>query len=364
MDWSKRSSQGRTKLISGGLDAILKVIFFLVTSVALYLVINDRQVLKFIPVNTKGLRPIGFARNPKGDVLRKLAHDTLYLPLFSKQRIYQNDMIISGENSSTEIQIDKYNSITTEPNSAIRLNIDQSGINILFQKGSVVTNFSKERVLNLQQGLMNKQITIRKGTYLVKNSSVGLQITAYSSSHKIKKSTQEKGAQTKAKLAQSAQVETTSENSAEDNGEANSEPNENGEESVLKRKENQIVAEKAFQAEMALRKLASPIEFPHPSDGTSFLLNGPYQLTLAAKDFCFGKCHLRVSKGSELILEQDFRNLEVGSQTIELDEKSYGHYTWIFSDSEGQSSFHFDVNYFSEENFAKALEMAVPIEVH
>jgi hypothetical protein len=323
------------------LDLIIKTILGFFCCSIIYLMFNDRLVLKYIPINTTNLLKIGTVTSVKGDVMRKLMQDSLHLPIFTEQKIYQDDLIVTGENSSADIEIEPKNYITTEPNSAFRLRIDGKRIFIQFHNGNIITRFTEDKVINVKQGVNISQVQIRKGTYLIRNSTAGIQIVNYANRHKIKKSATVANTSEK-----KAQAETTDELEKVKVDEQHS--------------EQVRLAKEQFEE----KQLATPIQLPHPNDNTVFLIKTAHTLTLAAKSVCLGSCKISLLKDKKLLIEKTFNNSQVPTIDFNLDENINGHFEWSYLDREDSYNMSFDVAPFTPETFDKALQAGLPIEVY
>lgn len=326
------------------LDLIVKTILGFFCCSIIYLMFNDRLVLRFIPIDTTNLKKIGAVTSVKGDVMRKLTQDSLHLPIFSGQRIYQDDLIVTGENSTADIEVEPKNYITTEPNSAFRLRIDGKHILLQFHKGNIITRFTEDKVIDLKQGLNTSKVQIRKGTFFIRNTSAGIQITNYANRNRIKKSsTSSTSTEKKALATSSEEVEKLNEKSSD---------------------ETSFEQEQFIKEQLEEKQLATPMQLPHPNDNTVFLIKTPHTLILAAKNICLGSCKLSLLKDKKILLEKTFENSQVPKIDFNLDENTSGHFEWSYLDREDSFNLSFDVAPFAPETFDKALQAGLPIEVY
>jgi hypothetical protein len=351
-----------------GLELIIKILFIFFSAAIVYLMFNDNLVLRYIPINTKSLVRIGAITSVKGEVMRKLNSDSLYLPVIKGQKLFQDDLIVTGENSSVNIELGANNLLTTEPNSVIRLRIEGTNIFIQLQKGNFITHFREEKIINIKQGIFNNQVQIRKGSYLIKNSNAGIQVTSYSSQIKLKKPVTN---ETSTDTANQTKIFTKN-NEEGGTGEGSGGGVVNESLNLLKvakieaeqRLKQLLEKAEATKKMLEQKELAIPIIKPNPKDKAQFLIRTHYNLTLAIKNICPNSCKLVILRNKVLLFEQEYDKGDFPTHDLVLDQSTLGHYDWTYTDNDDSFALSFEVIPFSPESFEKGLHSGFPIEIY
>lgn len=332
-------------------EKLILTVLGLFSLVIFYLLIEGRFILRFIPTNTTGLVSIGEIQSIKGPAFRKLKTDSLYLPLDKKKIVFLDDVITTGETSMLEIQlkIDNQKSgdiLSLEPSTILRLGKLSDKLLINLQSGAIVTNFIEDKSIKIQMGIDIKDIQIRKGSYFIKNTSAGIQITAYTQNVTIKDDyNQEKENRRSYKAPDNS--ETTIQEPRIESTDIKSSPLD----------------------------LAIPLSLPYPSSGQVFLLTQekinqdltPKVLTLVAKKACDSSCRLIVSCNNNTIYDNEFSARKVPYYKLEINKYNDCHkFQWKFHDGvNSKDGFEdsFSIEPFSENTFNKYLKDGRPIEI-
>lgn len=306
------------------------------------LLIEGRILLKFVPLQVGGLNKIGEVKSVKGNAFRKLKNDSLHLPLSGNDIVFEDDLVTTDESTTLEILlVDKQkgeNTLLQEPNTILRLSHDKGTLLIQLHSGNVTTNFSDDTLVKVQSGTLTKEVQIRKGTYLIKNSSAGVQITAFDSNIAVKNSLQP---ETTVKHTFKADV--ADDNTEIDNANALSE-----------------------SQGIDLSKFKMPMRLPYPEDHQVFLLTDelPKKLVLVAKKACDGTCHLQVACGRNVLYGKELTNGTVPLYGLELRKgSSCTEFSWNFSDEKESFERSFTVQSYSDEIFQKYINLGQAIEM-
>ncbi len=321
---------------------LMNLTISLIGFMSFILLLNDHALLKIIPINTKDLNPIGKVTASKGQVVRKLITDSLQLPLAEDDAVYEDDLVTTGEGAAAELSLSHGNSLTTEPNTILRIRNENEKLFLQLHQGSVITNFSNESWITLKTGVRNHHIQIRKGTYLIRNSSGGIQITAYSSQHSVKKglnkSTARKTVQAKAEIE----------------GELNNDPKSPDDSMELGSEAAELLEE---------AKLSVPLSLPQPENKIVYLLQTGQSIKIAASSMCEEFCELKVLRGKTLVANRKFAKGQVPIYEIYIEEITTDTYKWSFTDQGQTESFEFQVAPLSVENLQKFLDQGRNVEI-
>jgi len=313
----------------------------LLSIVIFYLLIEGQIILRFIPTNTKGAILIGKAERIKGSVYRKLKNDSLHLPIQLSDHIYIDDLITTSDQSSLEIQtINHKNSLSIEPNTILRLSQLNNKILLHIHSGSIITHFIEDETILLQAGATLKDFLVRKGTYFIKNSSSGIQITAYNQNVSIKKSYELEDERRRTYKAETNRVEDSSSASSKDKtSQANSEPIE----------------------------FKMPLTLPFPSNNQVFLIANDTkikEISLVAKKICLNNCLFKLSCNGKTFFEKEFITNETPYYILQISNTLSCHdFQWKFRDGDDEFENAFFIDKFSNETFDRYLEQNKTIEV-
>lgn len=308
----------------------------------IYLLLEGDWVLKLIPTDLKGATIIGTVTSLEGSAYRKLKNDSLHLPLYKTNRIYLEDLITTDNSSRLTITIAKdKNSIVLEPNTILRVSNLSSKLLLHLKSGAIVTNYTSDESVYIQMGVSIKNFQIRKGTYLIKNSNAGIQITAYAQNFNVKSS-----------LEQESQQKTQIKNS--------------NVESDIPEINNTKQIENEPSPDL-LDSFKIPEKLPFPNNGQAFLVtesSNAKELLLVAKRKCQGSCQFNIKCQNQEIYSHIFKQNEIPFYKLNLTQAKNCHsFQWDFSD--GNETFHnkFTIDIFSEEQFQKLIEQNSVIEV-
>lgn len=328
----------RPELIAKGLISIIGISSF-------YLLFNDHSLLYFIPIETKGLLPVGRVVAAKGIVMRKLISDSLQLPIGKNDKLYEDDLLTTGDTSTAEIELKTGYKLTTEPNTILRLRNQNNHLTLHLQQGSVISNFANDEWVTLKLGMRNQQIQIRKGTYFIKNSYGGIQITAYSSQHTVKRGV--------------ASTNRTKEVKSHADVEGPNEPQDNKE--LIDEKEADAAEE--LQAIKEEEKANTPTQFPQPEDKLIYLLQSPQSIRLVARPICEIQCEIKVFRNREFLKNKLFTKGQVPVYELTIDEIIPTQFQWSFTDGTETENFEFQIAPFSIDEFKKYLDQGLNVEI-
>jgi len=311
----------------------------ILTLVIFYFLVEGQFILRLIPIHTKGSTPLGKVEEIKGTVYRKLKSDSLHLPIQISDQIYFDDLITTGDQSSLEIQTFNNNSLSLEPNTILRLSQLNNKILLHLHSGTIVTHFIEDEILLLQIGTSIKDIQIRKGTFLIKNSTSGIQITAYTQNLNIKKSYELEEESRRSYKAEAGDEKSAATQAKDDGATANS----------------------------TLTEFKMPISLPFPPNNQVFLITKDTkikELSLVAKKACQNNCNFKLSCNGKTIFEKTFSVNETPYYSLQILSLSLcNDFQWNFKDGNDEFKNNFSIEVFSEETFNRYIEQNKTIEV-
>ena len=314
---------------------------------SLYSTANESLLLHFVQPLDKGLATIGRIRALKGSLERRTFIDTLRLPIGGESVAYDGDLIATGESVVGEVALQSGVVFVVQPNSLIRVRINGDKPLIKLSKGVVSVEASSESVLLAQVGSQVKEVTIQKGTHLIKNDqSFGIQITAFATQTNIGRGTVE-GKRTRARIKKANRDGTGPNVEEENEGPDNEKPDSEGEEAH------------------ASGEHPRPEGFaiPYPPDDAVLLVRTPQDLALASQLVCPDNCKLRVRRNSQPLLLQDFIEGESAVGHIPASDLTDGDYEWTFDSETDQHTGHFHVKRFDNKSLNEAIASGSPVEV-
>lgn len=134
---------GRTEKIILGIAVAVLMVFS-------YFLYDDS--LLFSKSNDNKLELIGAMSVSQNDVRRKNLDTFSWMPASSKDKIFQNDSIFTGERSQAVIQLQDGTQIKIHPNSLITLNLKNGQMNLDLRYGNLVGEIAKDSALTIKSG--------------------------------------------------------------------------------------------------------------------------------------------------------------------------------------------------------------------
>lgn len=149
------SSFGRTEKII----LILAMVSLMVFSYFLY----DDSLL-FSNSNNTQLELIGDVTISQNDVRRKNVDNFSWLPALTKDKVFQNDSIFTGDGSEATILLHDGTQIKIQPNSLITLNLKNGQMNLDLRYGNLVSELAQESSLVIKSGTEEIKLENTKGS--------------------------------------------------------------------------------------------------------------------------------------------------------------------------------------------------------
>jgi hypothetical protein len=317
----------RRRVLSNCLYISLSFVFLF----SLYTLGSNTFWPRFLHAEVKGLSPIGQINSEAGQSARKTRIDSLWLPVFQRQIVYNADMLSTEKNSTIEIELTKELRFSVEPKSLVRIRMLDGKPLLRLSKGEIKTDFSNDQTILIKKGPRIEEVLIRKGTYLIKNDiSAGIQITSFTQDIKSTSSLSE---QNRTKVQQAGDD---------------------------------------FAEEAPTKKSAAPAqeEVPHqvydlptPQDGTVFLLKGSQSIVVGAKAYCSDRCTLKIYRDQHEVKALRFSKGEFSVGQLESDETQSGQYSWSFSSDNFEHKSVFSILELTDQNLEQAISNGQPVEV-
>lgn len=296
-----------------------------------YTTVSQTFWLRFLPPITYGLPAIGTVIGQAGSTNRKTKFDTLWLPVFSTQSVFDGDFVATEKDSTIEVELTKDLRFTVEPQSLIKIKLTDGKLLLRLSKGEVRTQFATDQTVFIKKGARIDEVIIRKGSYLIKNDTgAGIQITTFTQELKTTTSLNEQ-ARAKAQLQ----------------GDDTADEPTNGKSSRPKEKS----------------AAAQAYDLPTPREGTVFLMRGPQDVLIGAKTNCPDKCTLHIFKDQQEIKSLEFLEGEPCLFRLERSEIRTGLYSWAFSSQTFDYNSNFSIQEFTAQALANAIENGSPTEV-
>lgn len=309
-----------------------------------YLVFEKNRLLKMVPTDIANLKKLGRVSGAVGTNLRKLKNDSLHLPLKPEAQIYEDDLASTGDNATVDISVisaavSEEDTFTLLPNSIVRISQSQGYLLLEIKQGAISANLKAERQLIVKTGTLTKNLRIKKGFFLIKNSTNGIQITAYDQRPQGKKEEPPK---------------TSQESSTEDDGSKEAAP-----------KQKTTAGVEAVVGPPA--DYSVPLRLPYPEDKQIFLLtqSGESQyIVVTPKSVCAINCSLEIRCETGLVFEGSFAPKTTPSVTLRrLLGKGCKDYQWHFQEGTIELKQKFTVQPFKDDLFNKYLSEGLAIEL-
>lgn len=299
----------------------------------------DQLWIRLIPVNTSLLTKIAYIGKVKGLATRRLRNDTLYLPLYKKAGVFEGDIIITDVDSSVEIFFNNNNYLIQEPDSVLKIHIE-NGIPLLhLYGGSLTTHFTEDTLVKIQYGLKITEVQIRKGTYLIRNTTFGIQITESASQLVIKKG-----------------------KSDEDNLKVKKAETEFAEQEEIKPEKADELADDADKNDSAEAKPVA-LKLPYPPKDAVLLIQNEISILVAAKTNCEGPCELSVDIDGKKVFASQFTDGEFAKYDLRIKKGTNEKVHWKFHDEVTKHEDSFLIQPYTDDNFQNALDKGLPIEL-
>jgi hypothetical protein len=117
-----------------------------------------------------------------------------------------------------------------------------------------------------------------------------------------------------------------------------------------------------MNAENILTKFGK-LQLPTPKEGTTFLVNTPGEIVIAAIAVCPDNCEMRVSFNGAEYYRRSFRMNEQPIARIPGSSIQYGDYTWTFTTGDKDFKHSFKIKKYSNENLMEAMKSKAPVEI-
>lgn len=320
---------------SAGLaEKFLWLVCILVCLAAVLLMANKPFLLKRFKPVTNGLPEIATVRDLQGKVAKKTIIDSMWLPVVKAEAVFNSDQLETDLASEVEVQVGKQSIVLVKENTKVRLSKVEDEINFRLSHGEVQVNALIDQNIRIQRGADTETLFVKRGFYIIKiDPMFGVLFQSTTAPPKF-----EKTGSIKNKIAKSKAVEEVKTKTVKNDGK-----------------------EDPPQPETTRKKLS--YDLPLPKEATVFLGYKNQEIIVAARRTCPDVCNLTIFKNHQLWKAADFKTGEQSVVRLPPVEMAVGTYDWIFSTETAEFRSRFIVKDFSEDEFQKAIENKIPVEI-
>lgn len=320
---------------TGGLaEKFLWLVCILVCLAAVLLMANDGFLLKrFTPV-ADGLSEIAIVNDLHGKVSKKTVLDSMWLPILKANSVFNSDQLETGLGSEAEVQVGDKSTVLVKENTKVRLSKIDDEINFRLSHGEVQLNALIDQNIRIQRGADTETLSVKRGFYIIKIDPVfGVLLQSTTAPPKFEKTGKIKNKIAKSKAVEEVKIKTVKNDGKED----------------------------PPQPETTRKKLS--YDLPLPKEATVFLGYKQQEIIVAARRTCPDVCNLTIFRNHQLWKAADFKTGEQSVVRLPPLEMNVGTYDWIFSTETAEFRSRFVVKDFSDDEFQKAIENKIPVEI-
>ena len=321
-------------------DMILMALYGVCVVIALFFAFTDQFWLNQVHLSSEGLKTIAAIKEIKGSIARKTTLDSIWLDLDQKKLIYSGDAIHSQPGSGLVLEMGSSLEVAIKENSKLKLQMLDATLQFRLTAGEVLISVLQDQNIAIQRGAQTEVTLLRKGSYTLKvDPAFGVQLEIAQPLPQPKSSVQ---------LAnRSDENRTTSK------------------ESQIKPDAKKPISESEDPASMNPESTALKIKLalPTPIENTIFFGSSAEDLVIAAQRTCSDACTLKIFKNHKLWKSATYNTAEEAIFRLPAKEFGIGLYDWVFTTETKEFRSRFTVKSFSDDEFSKAIEKDLPIEM-
>lgn len=315
-------------------EKFLWLVCILVCLAAVFLVANNGFLLKRFKPVSEGLSEIATVRDLLGKVSKKTVIDSMWLPVQKASVVFNSDQLETEIGSEAEVQIGKKSIVLVKESTKVRLSIVEDEINFRLSHGEVQVNALLDQNIRIQRGADTEILSVKRGFYIIKiDPMFGVLFQSTTAPPKFEKIGKLKNKIAKEKAAEEVKIKT-----AKNDGKVD-----------------------PPQPESTRKKLN--YDLPLPKEATVFLGYKQQEIIVAARRTCPDVCNLTIFRNHQLWKAADFKAGEQSVVRLPPLEMGVGIYDWIFSTETAEFRSRFVVKDFSEDEFQKAVDNKIPVEI-
>ena len=298
---------------------------------SLYTLISDSFWLNFVSEYNQGLNQIGTILDKSGYSKRRTYVDTLWLPLKMASIIYSGDTLSTTSNATLEVEVKPTLKFKMEPDSLIRVRVFDGKPLVRVTEGKIKTHATEQQTIYVKKGTEVKEVEVKQGENPVETESTPLMKNQPDAPTAVPKESDTLATTTIPNLTTTTRLMTTT--------------------TIGK-----------MNAETILTKFGK-LQLPTPKEGTTFLVNTPGEIVIAAIAVCPDNCEMRVSFNGAEYYRRSFRMNEQPIARIPGSSIQYGDYTWTFTTGDKDFKHSFKIKKYSNENLMEAMKSKAPVEI-
>lgn len=302
---------------------------------SLYTLISDSFWLTFVSEYNKGLNQIGTILEKSGYSKRRTYIDTLWLPLKMASTIYSGDTLATSSNATLEVEVKPTLKFKMEPDSLIRVRVFDGKPLVRVTEGKIKTHASEQQTIFVKKGTEVKEVEVKQGENPVDTNTNS----------------------TETKMSQAP----TGKDSEETTPEASTTTIPVS--STTLAKPTTTTIQNTANSSAAIIAKYGKLQLPTPKDGTTFLVNNPGEIVIAAIAICPDRCEMRVSYNGNEYFRRNFQMNEQPIVRIPSNSIQFGDYTWVFTYTDKEIKQSFKIRKFTNESLIESMKSKAPVEV-